>query len=286
MKKINKSIFYLLCLLTVFLLEQCTEKINIKLDNNQPHLVVEGMVTNEATVKTIRLSTTTDYFYTQVAPAVTQAKVTLYDDKSTVTLIENPANSGIYITPAIYTGIPGTKYTLNIELLSAISGQKIYSASEIMPKAYSPDSIKMLYHPDWGKSGSWETQLYLQDPPGANYYSFRGYRNDKLVTDTLSNIRISADKFYDDRYVRGMPTLFWSQEQQSEKINVGDKIKLQVGSITKEYYTFLDELKQEVEPKNPLFSGPSANVSTNISNGGYGFFSVCAVSYVSTTAKN
>jgi len=285
MKTITKSIFYILCLLTVFLLEQCTEKINIKLDNNQPHLVVEGIVTNEATVKTIRLSTTTDYFYTQVAPAVTNAKVTLNDNINTVTLIENPANSGIYVTPAIYTGIPGTKYTLNIELQNAISGLKIYSASETMPKAYSPDSIIMLYHTDFGKSGVWETQLYLQDPPGANYYSFRGYRNDTLVTDTISNVRISDDKFYDDRYVRGMPTLFWNQEQKSEKIIVGDKIKLQVGSITKEYYTFLDELKQEVNPKNPLFSGPSANVSTNISNGAYGYFSVCAVSYVSTTAN-
>jgi hypothetical protein len=285
MKTINKSIFFILFLLPVFLLEQCTEKINIKLDNNQPRLVVEGMITNEASVKTIRLSTTTDYFYTQVAPAVTNAKVTLNDNSITVTLIENPANSGIYITPAIYTGIPGTKYTLNIELQSVINGQKIYSASETMPIAYSPDSIQMVYHPDFGKNGSWETQLYIQDPPGANYYSFRGYRNEILVTDTLSNVRISDDKFYDDRYVRGMPTLFWNQEQKSEKINVGDKIKLQVGSITKEYYTFLDELKQEVNPKNPLFSGPSANVSTNISNGAYGFFSVCAVSYVSTTAK-
>ena len=285
MKTINKFIPYILCLLTVVLLEQCTEKIDIKLANNQPRLVVEGMVTNEATVKTIRLSTTTDYFYTQVAPAVTQAKVTLTDDKTTVTLIENPANSGIYVTPAIYTGIPGAKYTLNVELQNAINGQKVFSASETMPKAYSPDSIQMIYHADYGKSGSWETQLYLQDPPGANFYSFRGYRNDTLVTDTLSNVRISDDKFYNDRYVKGMPTLFWSQEHASEKINVGDKIKLQVGSITKEYYTFLDELKQEVDPKNPLFSGPSANVSTNISNGGYGYFSVCAVSYVSTIAK-
>ena len=285
MKTINKSIFYILCLLSMLLLEQCTEKINIKLDNNQPHLVVEGMVTNEATVKTIRLSTTTDYFYTQVAPAVTQAKVMLNDNTTTVTLIESPANSGIYVTPSIYTGIPGTKYTLNIELQTAISGQKIYSASETMPRAYSPDSLKMLYHSDWGKSGFWETQLFIQDPPEVNFYSFRAFRNDILVTDTLSNVRISDDKFYNNRYVRGMPTVFWNQEFQSAKIIEGDKIRLQVGSITKEYYTFLEELRLEVNPKNPLFSGPSANVSTNISNGAYGYFSACAESYVSTTAK-
>jgi len=82
-----------------------------------------------------------------------------------------------------------------------------------------------------------------------------------------------------------MPTVFWNQEHPSEKINVGDRIRLQVGSITKEYYTFLEELRLEVNPKNPLFSGPSANVSTNITNGAYGYFSVCAMSYVSTIAR-
>ena len=87
MKTINKFIPYILCLLTIVFLEQCTEKIDIKLANNQPRLVVEGVITNEATVKTIKLSTTTDYFYTQVAPAVTQAKVTLTDDNTTVVFI-------------------------------------------------------------------------------------------------------------------------------------------------------------------------------------------------------
>ena len=212
MKTIKIYIPWLLCLLTVFLLEQCTEKVDIKLANNQPRLVVEGMITNEAIVQTIRLTTTTDYFYTQVAPAITQAKVTLYNETSTVTLIENPINSGIYVTPTNYMGIPGIKYTLNIKLNTAINGQTVYSASEIMPKMYSPDSIKLLYHPDWGKKGYWETQLFLQDPPEANYYSFRGYRNDTLVTDTLSKVGISDDKFYNGRYVNGMPTIFWNQE--------------------------------------------------------------------------
>src|ERR1035437_1195317 len=115
--KIQKNIFPLLLSLgALLLLVRCTEKINIKLANNQPHLVVEGMITNDATVKTIRLSTTADYFYTQIAPAVTQANVTLNNGTSTITLIENPANSGIYVTPAIYIGIPGVNYILNIQL--------------------------------------------------------------------------------------------------------------------------------------------------------------------------
>lgn len=285
MKTIKILIPFLLSFMLILLLEQCTEKINIKLGNNQPRLVVEGMITNEATAHTVRLSTTTDYFYTKVAPAVTQANVTINDETSTISLIESPANSGIYVTPVNYSGIPGKRYTLNILLNTPINGQTAYSASEVMPALLKPDSIKMDYHADWGKKGFWETQLYIQDPPDVNFYSFRGFRNDKLVTDTLNKVGISDDKFFNNRYVKGLSTLFWNQDHQSEILNIGDKITLQIGSITKEYYTFLDEIKLEVEPKNPLFSGPSSNVSTNISNGGFGYFAVCAMSYTTTTMK-
>lgn len=285
MKTIKKLIPLILFILPVLLLVQCTEKIDIKLGNNQPRLVVDGMISNEDIVQTIRLNTTTDYFYTKVAPVVSQAKVTINDATTTIMLIEKPSYSGIYVTPINYIGIPGKKYTLNIELKDAINGQKVYTASEIMPKTYKPDSIKMNFHPEWGQKGFWEIQLYIQDPPETNFYSFRGFRNDTLVTDTLNKVGMSDDKFFNDTYIRGMSTIYWNQEHKSEKTHIGDKIKLQVGSITKEYYTFLDEIKLEVEPKNPLFSGPSSNVSTNISNGGFGYFAVCAKSYVSTTMK-
>lgn len=285
MKTLKILIPFVLIILPALLLVQCTEKIDIKLGNNQPRLVVDGMITNEDTVQTIRLNTTTDYFYTKVAPSVSLANVTITVEETTTTLIEKPVNSGIYVTPVNYIGIPGKKYTLNIELKDAINGQKVYTASEIMPKSYQPDSIKMNFHADWGEKGFWEIQLYVQDPPETNFYSFRGFRNDTLVTDTLNMVGMSDDKFFNDTYIRGMSTLYWNQQHKSEKTQVGDKITLQVGSITKEYYTFLDEIKLEVEPKNPLFSGPSANVSTNISNGGFGYFAVCAKSYVSTTMK-
>jgi hypothetical protein len=285
MKKIKISIPLMLSFLPVLLLVQCTEKIDIKLGNNQPRLVVEGMITNEAIAHTIRLTTTTDYFYTAVAPAVTQANVTIDNGTTTINLIEKPENSGIYVTPDNYIGIPGIKYTLNIILKNAINGQTVFTASEVMPKPYKPDSIEMNYRADWGKKGFWETLLYLQDPPEVNFYSFRGLRNDTLVTDTLNKVGIRNDKFLNNMYLQGLTSLYWNQEYISEKIKVGDKITLQVGAITKEYYTFLDEIKLEVEPKNPLFSGPSSNVSTNISNGGLGYFAVCAMSYVSTTMK-
>jgi hypothetical protein len=285
MKTLKGIFLSMLGFILVLLMVSCTEKLDVKLENNQPRLVVEGMVTNEASVKKIRLTTTTDYFYTQVAPAVTQAKVMLFNEILSTILIETPTNSGIYQTPANYIGVPGKKYTLTIELHTALNGQKVFSASEVMPNAYKPDSAKMIFHADYGKKGFWETQLFIQDPPEVNYYSFRGYRNDTLVNDTLSKVRTSDDKFYNDRYVKGMPTLFWNQEDKWERINTGDKITLQVGSLTKDYYTFLEQLRIEVEPKNPLFSGPSANISTNISNGGVGYFSVCAVGYVSTIVK-
>ncbi|MBN1339930.1 MAG: DUF4249 family protein, partial [Bacteroidales bacterium] len=68
-----------------------------------------------------------------------------------------------------------------------------------------------------------------------------------------------------------------------EEVLPGDTITLKMSSITKEYYRFIFELQdQTFEYRNPLFSGPPANITTNISNGGCGFFAAYSVSYAST----
>jgi hypothetical protein len=286
MKKIKYFISFILISLLVLLLVQCREKINIKLGNNLPRLVVDGMITNDSIVHTIQLSTTNDYYATQVSPVVTQANVTINNETSTITLIEKPVNSGIYVTPVNYTGIPGKKYTLNIKLKTAINGQTDYTASEVMPNTCHPDSIKLVHHAGMDISGFWETALYIQDLPEDNFYSFRGYRNGTLITQKLSQVETSDDKLFNGMYMKGLSALVWDPKYPSQNIQALDKITLQVGSVTKEYFAFINEIKLEVEHKNPLFSGPSSNVSTNISNGGSGYFAVCAISYVSTIYRN
>jgi hypothetical protein len=53
---------------------------------------------------------------------------------------------------------------------------------------------------------------------------------------------------------------------------------VQMSSITKEYYNFIQEV-QQAGIQIPFFSGPPANVEGNISNGGVGFFAAYSNSF-------
>ncbi len=280
-----KILKYILPCLLGLIFVQCTEKINIKLDSTSARLVVDGAITTDTVAHKIKLSTSTDYFYNEPAPAVTGALVSINDGTSTIILTENPVGSGSYETLSTFFGVPGRVYKLHIELKEALNGQRIYDATETMPKHVKIDSIQMEFKEDIFKKGAWQTKLYAQDPLDENFYSFRGYRNNVLVTDSLNRVITTDDKLFNGRYTNGIAVLYWNQNMNWEVINTGDRIKLQLGTITKNYYNFIQELQLEVGEKNPLFSGPPANVRTNISNGGVGYFAAYATSYATTKIK-
>ena len=48
----------------------CSERIELELDSTYTRLVIEGSVTTDTMAHWVRLSTSSDYFYNQLAPAV------------------------------------------------------------------------------------------------------------------------------------------------------------------------------------------------------------------------
>jgi hypothetical protein len=64
----------------------------------------------------------------------------------------------------------------------------------------------------------------------------------------------------------------------------GDSMVVEFSNISKAYYHFIDECASQKNGSNPMFGGPPANISTNISNGARGFFTAYAVSSMSAKA--
>jgi len=64
----------------------------------------------------------------------------------------------------------------------------------------------------------------------------------------------------------------------------GDTITFEINGITEDYYNYIVEAQSQVFPQTPLFSGPPANIRTNIDNGAIGFFAVYSVKFSSTIA--
>lgn len=264
----------------MILLAGCTEKIDIDLGTTYTRLVVEGYITTDTTTHWVRLSKSTDYYSNIPPPPVSNVIVTVSDGFETFTLEENDTLPGYYETPPDYYGIPGRTYSLDIELQDKINDFKSYSASCKLKPVAPIDSIRVEYVEKWE---AWEVKIYAWEPPTADFYTFNIIKNGVLITDTIDEIGISDDRFFNGNYTNGAAVYYLMEQNPDEVVNPGDTITLVMASITKEYYNFIVELMDETfEYRNPLFSGPPANVSTNISNGAIGFFAAYSNTYSTT----
>jgi len=275
-------IYFILALIST----SCVEKIDIKLDPNYVRLVVDGSIATDTSKYIVNLTQTADYFYNAPIPRVTNANVTIYDGESTFTLNETePGKSGIYATEADFHGIVGRTYTLNVNLASQIGGNANYSSSCQLMSVTHLDSTGVEFHKDWGKDGVYEVKVFAQDPGDEfNYYMFNLYKNGKLMSDSISKVVVSDDKYINGSYIRGLGVFRINQSHPWERLNPGDTITLQMSGITKEYYNFVSEVKS-AGFNIPFFVGPPANVVGNVNNGGVGFFTAYSNSYASTVIR-
>ena len=68
-----------------------------------------------------------------------------------------------------------------------------------------------------------------------------------------------------------------SDRKPDEKTVPGDTVTFEMYGISADYFKFITEAQTELFGSNPLFSGPPANISTNIDNGAVGFFAAVNV---------
>jgi hypothetical protein len=272
----------LLLTTTLILSDGCTERIDISLDDTYTRLVVDGRITNDTGIHKVLLSTTSDFYYDEPAPAVSGALVSISDGTNNIALHENPMIPGSYETDTGVFGIPGRTYALHIVLKQPINNISTYDATCEMKAVSGLDSIGVSYNERWR---GWEIQCYALDPPSTNFYMFNIFKNHKFLTDTINEVFVSDDRFYNGSYTNGATVGFLRKEKSGEIVNKGDLIGLQIAGITKEYYHFILDLQAETGYKNPLFGGPPANVIGNISNGAIGFFAAYSVNYSSTLFK-
>ncbi len=262
----------------ILLLSGCTERIDIELDSSYTRLSVEGYITSDTTAHWVRLTKTTDYYNTKPLPPVTGAVVKIDDGESEITLMEYDPKPGYYFTPLNYFGVPGRTYNLDIQLPEEINGETHYTASTEMNTVAPLDSITLFYNSDFD---GWEVRVYALDPPTQDFYSFQVYKNGVLMSDTINEVAITDDRFFNGSYLPGVPAYFMHGDDAN--LEPGDVITLKMGGITEDFFGFITELRQETfKFRNPLFSGPPANIVSNISGDAVGYFTAYSVSYAST----
>jgi hypothetical protein len=280
----NKRISIILAV--ALITASCTEKINLKLDTTYTRLVVDGHIKSDTMAYSINLTKTSDYFSNAPSPRMVNATVLLSDGINTFPLTETiPGHSGVYQTNPKFAGTIGKDYTLHISLPEVIAGATEYTASCQLIGVTKLDSIQSVFRSDIGRDGFWQVKVYAQDPPGSkNYYMLNLYRNNMLWSDTITKVSLTDNQFFAGKYIDGADVFFINNSRKWETLYPGDTIMVELSAITKEYFDFINQVKQ-AGFSIPFFTGPPANVQGNISNNGVGFFAAYSSSFAKTVVK-
>ncbi|NOX87239.1 MAG: DUF4249 domain-containing protein [Chlorobi bacterium] len=238
-------------------LQSCTERIDIKLDEEYQKLAVAGHITPED--QYVILEKTGGYFSQETPPPVKNATVTVTVSDNVYLFDEDPETPGLYLPEDTLPTLPGTDYKLSIDLAETVGGQKHFESETTMPSLDAiVDSIRVIFRSDFER---WVIKLYAYEPPGPDYYMFTALKNGIPMTDSLQRIGITDDKLVDGMYLPGIYVLFLYEDE----IETGDTVTLFTSGISADYFRFLDEAQQELHPNVPFFSGPPANIRSRTS---------------------
>jgi hypothetical protein len=275
---------YTLILLFTLLIVSCTERIDIELDSTYQRLVVQGAVTTDSIRHRVILTASSDYFANMPSPRVSGAVVELSFNGQTLTLVENMTIPGLYETAEAFRGVPGTSYELDISNVDVDEDGHFddYHAESTMPGGAELDDITLKYFSTPIVNG-YQVLMYTHHPvEQRDWFGFRIRKNNVLLTDSLSSYTVFSDDLFDSGYLPGFPVGFLSDDDPRQAVHPGDTVTFELESIDQAYYDFVTDAQLEMVGNIPLFSGPSANIRSNISNGGMGIFAAYSILRAST----
>jgi hypothetical protein len=272
---------------TVFLVSACTEPIDIELDSTYTRLAVEGYVTTDSIKHSVILSLSSDYFSNEESPRVSDAFVELTFDGETMQLVENDSVPGLYEAPYAFSGSIGTTYDLDISQLDVNNDGEDdrYHASSTMPGGAELDYIELQYYSSAYGSG-YAVIMYASHPlEQRDWFGFKIIKNGVLLTTTLNDYYVLSDDLNDSGYFPGEFVGYLSDDETEQLTYPGDTITLEFNCIDEAYFNFVSGAQWEIYGYDPLFSGPPANIASNLSNGAFGIFAAKSIQRSSVIAE-
>ena len=161
----------LLVSFSVSLFYSCEEVIKIDIDDAPSQLVIDGLITDEDTIHTVRISGTAD-FYGNGGSAISGAMVEVADNLgNTMNYTHNPEGidslDGTYFSDQKFAGITDRIYSLSV-----IVDNLTFTASDTLRPITSIDSLAVVVNPDAANDPESDGEIYqvilfAKEPRGA-----------------------------------------------------------------------------------------------------------------------
>jgi hypothetical protein len=255
-----KKIFFLISICATLLIG-CDKEISLVLDNNEPVLVIDGSITDQAGPYFVQLSMTSPINNPTRIVGVNNARVIITDQSGVKDSLEFVSN-GLYRTKKI-KGTEGGTYNLEVMV-----DQKKYTASSSMPQKVNLDSLRINTFPFNGEIRYSIIPVYLDPIMLGNSYRFIQKINDTLdptfhiFNDNLNNGKVNQ------RPLRG--------GDDKLKIKPRDNVFVEMQCISNASYIYFNSLDQQSGAGPGGGTAPS-NPPSNIIGGALGIFSAHTV---------
>ncbi|SMD16527.1 DUF4249 domain-containing protein [Pedobacter nyackensis] len=247
------------------LFSSCEEVIDLKLDNSEPVIVIDGGISDQNENQLVKVSRTYNFTEPNKFNGVAGAQVVLIRPNGTK-ISYTEVSPGVYQSVKL-RGLPGNKYTLDVTV-----GGKTYTASSTMPGRVVLDSLTFKQFNFFGATNNYMAVNY-NDPAGIqNQYRYILRSNGKTEEDM-----VSEDRFTDGNKVSDV--IFYKLED----LMVGDSLHVELQCIDRNVYRYFYSLSQSSGEGGPPVA-PSNPVS-NFSNGALGIFNAYTSSKRSAVIK-
>ncbi|MCR9155485.1 MAG: DUF4249 domain-containing protein [Bacteroidetes bacterium] len=263
----NPSI--LLMTFIIALLSSCTKVVDLKLNEPESKIAVEGFISNQIGGSFVKLAYTKGYLASEGPEFVNDAQVSVSDSKGNLTLFTATDNEEIYLPPADFVGESGESYTLDVQY-----DEGSVSAQALMRDTVFAKNVNVIKtdvsHP-YLEAGQHLMATISKYQKEDSYYQAEIYVNGIKRMGTASDIIVFDDRLYDQNDELELRIALWADElDEEEKPQMGDVLSVQFIRISEETYAYLQALS-ETPMQGGLFGRTPANVPSNI-QGGLGWF--------------
>ena len=262
---------YAIILTIIFFAASCSKDIVVDVGSNAPsQLVIYGYITNETKAHSIRISRSVGFSYTDSPVSGAIVKITDCDGIEFI-LDEDPEEPGIYLTADDVQGEEGKTYTLDVH----IDGNG-FTASATMPRMHNIEKVEFRvpeFHFDWFNENFMAVHVHIADEdnlPEENFYSVFVWHNDSALNSTIDRFLlgygINGDMpihYFRIETENGLPGDGYDDEDEII-LQPDDVVKIQINAISRAYAIFISTAQTELSGSIPIFSGPPANVRSNI----------------------
>lgn len=232
-------------------------------------LVVEGTLTDENRRHFVRIAESGNYYESKSSNPATGAAVSI----NGVDLIElsHPDSLGYYTTPIGFKAIANNTYQLLISYKN-----RNYTAAGFMNETPNIDSIRIKRNrdiPDFVGIELYDVDIYyVEDKSRKAYYSYDLFVDGEWLTESIND-----KAFFENDFLIEGPVTFTAQNFSDLDVDLDKELQivLQKSSLNTETFKFYTDFFNQTEgTNNPFFAPPPANISTNLSEGAFGFFEV------------